>query len=132
MADIVTTEEDFLKDLALFIATKIGEMAKDNLIEFKAVDTGYLLSTMKVYSEGKETILEFTADYASAVEYGEKDPNVRWYDIHDWLKRKTGIINEKELGAKTTVITNKIRTEGQTPKLYVTKAIYSFLDEYKK
>ena len=124
--------EEGIKKAAFLIGNEIAEKAKDNLIDFKNVDTGFLLNSLKITENPDGYSFSFTAPYASAVEYGEKDPNVKFMDIKEWLKRKYRIKDEKELNAKAKVITERIKREGQYPKLFVTKAIYSVLDKYSK
>ena len=128
----VNNEDEVIKKVVFLIVNEIAERARDNLIDFNNVDTGYLLNSLEIKETADGYVIRFKADYASEVEFGDPDPRAKFEDIKAWLQRKGRILNEDELNAKAKVITNKIRIEGQIPKLYLTKAIYSVIDKYSK
>lgn len=125
------SEEDISKAVRLYIANMIADKSKELLIEHGNVDTGLLINNIRVEEKSDKVIIIYDTSYASALEYGEKDPTVRFYDIKDWLKRKYRYKEGKELDAKAAVITRRIKNEGTYPHPYIKPAIISVLSKYE-
>ena len=110
-----------VRDFADFIFT----LSQDNLSDMGIDDRGFLRGSGDVLTKSNHIILQYTAEYADAVNSGTKPHAVSeegQIQIRAWVERKLSIPREK-VDQVAQAITWKIRKLGQKPKPFYDSAL---------
>ncbi len=118
-----------LRDFADFIFT----LSQDNLTSMGIDDRGFLRGSGNVIENPDSVDVEYTAEYAAAVNDGSKphpvsDEGVN--SIRAWVERKLSV-PAKDVNKVANAIVWKIRKLGQQPKPFLTAAIETAKIKYK-
>lgn len=110
-----------VKDYADFIFT----LSQENLSDMGIDDRGFLRGSGDVKLNVKDVVIEYTAEYADAVNSGTdphpvSDEGIE--QIRGWVDRKLGVPT-KDIDKVTMAIVWKIRKLGQEPKPFFDKAL---------
>ena len=118
-----------IKDFADFIFT----LSQDNLSEMGIDDRGFLRNSGDVKLNLKEVLIEYSAEYADAVNSGTKPHSVSdegLDQIRGWVERKLSV-PRNEVDNVANAIAWKIRKLGQEPKPFFTSALEVAKVKYK-
>lgn len=118
-----------VRDFADFIFT----LSQDNLSDMGIDDRGFLRGSGDVRKEADAIILEYTAEYAEAVNSGSKPHPVSEEgrnQIKAWVERKLSI-PVKDVDTVTNAIVWKIRKLGQKPKPFFDNAFATAQVKYR-
>ncbi len=110
-----------IKDFADFIFT----LSQDNLSEMGIDDRGFLRNSGDVKLNLKEVLIEYSAEYADAINSGTKPHPVSdegLDQIRGWVERKLSV-PRNEVDKVANAIAWKIRKLGQEPKPYFDNAL---------
>lgn len=111
---------------------KVFAKSQDNLVADGKIDTGNLLKSGSVQKKFLEKDIEYTAPYADSVEFGRTAGTPMYSGwLHDWVRRKLGVNDDKEVKSISFSIAKSIKQRGIKPSPYLLPALYSTLAEEK-
>jgi len=106
------------------LADVIFSKSQDNLVEYKAVDTGHMLGSGFV-NYGMSPLIEYKAPYSATIEWGRPSGTYPPFTpILKWVKRRLGVRSDKKAKAIAWAIMNKIKTHGIAGRPFMANAIY--------
>ena len=118
-----------VNDFTDFIFT----LSQDNLSDMGIDDRGFLRGSGGVKKQIDHIVLEYTAEYADAVNSGTPPHSVSdegVNQIRGWVERKLSIPS-KDVDKVTNAIVWKIRKLGQEPKPFLDNAIETAKVKYR-
>lgn len=118
-----------VNDFTDFIFT----LSQDNIGDMKIDDRGFLRGSGSVKRMINHIVLEYTAEYANAVNSGTPPHSVSdegIEQIRGWVDRKLGIPT-KDIDKVAMAIVWKIRKLGQKPKPFYDSAVETAKIKYK-
>lgn len=104
------------------IALEIFKRSQEKIIEYGAVDNGFLLKSGKIISTDKEIIITYDAPYAEYVEYGSYPHFPPVEPIKQWVRGKLSTGNDKKDESIAWAIATKISQEGVKPRPFLRSA----------
>lgn len=128
-ADIILKEIDIFMD---DYVDRVFELSQENLIRDGKIDTGAILTTANVIREPFVKTIVYPVNYADVIEWG-RDPGFPVYSVwlHDWVRRKLGISNDKEVKRVAFAIARAIEDRGIEQSPFIRPALEKANQEFK-
>lgn len=123
----MTNLDDDLEKIKDRIAFEVGDFifsrSQEVIVDEGKIDTSDLLTSGKfLKEEGFHTVL-YDAPHASPVNDGRRPGKMDSRFLHDWVRRKLGIRDPKEVEKISWAIAQAIRQRGIQPVHFIEKAI---------
>ena len=108
-----------MDEITDFIFTR----SQENIIKNESIDTGMLLRSGNVNRSFLNKEIVYTVPYAPAIEYGSQPHAIYSVWLHDWVRRKLNISDEREAARVAFAIAKKIELEGIDARPFLRPAI---------
>lgn len=123
----MTNLDDDLEKIKDRIAFEVGDFifgrSQEIIVDEGAIDTSDLLISGKFKKEeGFHTVI-YDAPHAAPVNDGRKPGKMDSRFLHDWVRRKLGVKDPKEIRRISFAIAQAIRKRGTQPVHFIEKAI---------
>lgn len=125
------SEEKIAKMILNQVSNEIFKASQDNIIEFEAIDTGFMLRSGTLWQSGKlKNTISYQAPYSSVIEFGSAPHFPPIEPIQRWVERKLGnTTNSRQIAF---AIAKRISLEGTKPRPFIRNAIIKIKNKYTR
>ena len=125
------SEEKIAKMILNKVSNEIFKASQDNLLEFEAIDTGFMLRSGTLWQSGRlKNTISYNAPYSSVIEFGAAPHFPPIEPIQRWVERKLGVkTNSRNIAF---AIAKRISIEGTKPRPFIRNAILKIKNKYAR